>query len=412
MGRSIHRLSAVGLRKLPAERVMLSDGGGLYLSVIPPNASSWVFRYMVAGQQRVMGLGSYPAVSLAVARDMAADARKLRMQGRDPLQEKRERAASVRAEAAKLVTFDQCVTDYIAAHRKSWTNPKHAAQWDFTLGAYASPIIGKLPVASIDTGLVLKVLRQKTSDDIDLWTAIPETASRLRGRIESILDFARVHEYRHGENPARWKGHLKNLLPARNKVRDVKHLDAMDYTLVADFMVDLGSLDSAEARALEFAVLTAGRSGEVLGARWSEIDLTAKTWTIAGSRMKSGRPHRSILSDAATAILKGISPTAELVFTRRGRKLPVNSLRLLMRAMGRTETVHGFRASFKTWATECTAYPRELIEFAMAHSVTDAFELAYQRGEQIEKRRRLMNDWARHCAVPASGEVVPLQARG
>jgi len=412
MGRAIHRLSAVRLKKLPPQRVMLPDGGGLYLSVIPPNASSWVFRYMASGRQRVMGLGSYPAISLGAARELAADARKLRAQGRDPLGEKRAQAASARTETAKLVTFDQCAADYIEAHRASWTNAKHFSEWKATLATYTSPIIGKLPVGAIDTALVMKVLRQtveRPAGTTDLWLAIPETASRLRGRIESILDYAIVHEYRQGENPASWK-RLKHLLPARNKLRDVKHLDAMDYRTIADFMVELRSLDSVDARAMEFVILTAGRSGEVLGAKWSEIDLAARTWPVPGNRMKGGRPHRSVLSDAAIAVLP---PHAgeEFVFGRRvGRRhadpdrqcriggLPYNALRALMTGMGRPETVHGFRATFKTWATECTAYPRELIEVALAHVQTDALELAYQRGEQIEKRRKLMQDWAQHCA--------------
>jgi integrase len=423
VGRAIHRLSAIRLRKLPAERVMLPDGGGLYLSVIPPNGSSWVFRFMAGGRQHVMGLGSYPGLSLATARDLAADARKLRAQGRDPLMEKRASQATAQAETARFVTFDACAADYIASHRKSWTSVKHAGEWGKTLATYASPIIGKLPVGAIDTALVMRVLRQKTPDGVDLWTAIPETASRLRGRIESVLGFAKVSGYRTGDNPAAWKNHLKELLPARSKVRDVKHLDAMSYTAIADFMVNLRSLDSADARALEFLILTAGRSAEVLGARWSEIDLAARTWTIAGIRMKGGKPHRSVLSDAAIAVLERLDRTGEFVFGRRvGRhhmdldrpcrqgRLPVNSLLKLMTVMGRSETVHGFRATFKTWATERTAYPRELIEVALAHAQTDALERAYQRGEMIEKRRRLMDDWARHCAAPAAGSVVSLRS--
>jgi integrase len=392
---------------------MLPDGGGLYLSVIPPSASSWIFRYMVAGSQRVMGLGSYPAISLGTARELAADARKMRTQGRDPLYEKRAQAAAARAEGAKLVTFDACVAGYLDAHRKSWSSVKHATQWGVTVASYASPIIGKLPVASIDTGLVMKVLRQKvdTPDGpTDLWAAIPETASRLRGRIESVLDYARVHEYRQGENPARWKGHLRELLPARSKVRDVKHLDSMDHGAIAEFMVELRSLDSIEAHALEFAVLTTGRTAEVLGAKWAEIDLAARTWTIPGNRMKGGKPHRSVLSDAAVGVLERLPRESEFVFARRSRQLPVHAMLRLMQTMGRTETVHGFRATFKTWATERTAYPRELIEVALAHSQTDALELAYMRGEMIEKRRRLMDEWARHCEAPAAGEVVSLQS--
>ncbi len=340
----------------------------------------------------------------------------------DPLHEKRAQAVSVQAAQAKLVTFDQCVADYIASHSKSWS-AKHAYEWGNTLAVYASPVIGKLPVGAIDTALVMKVLRQKTQDGTDLWTAIPETASRLRGRIESVLGFAKVSCLRTGDNPAQWKSHLENLLPARNKTRDVKHLDAMPYTAIADFVAELRSLDSADARALEFLILTAGRTAEVLGAKWSEIDLAGKTWTVPGNRMKGGRPHRVVLSDAAIACLP--PQAGEYVFARRvGRhhadlsrdcrtdRLPTDCMRKLLRLLGRSETAHGFRATFKTWATECTAYPRELIEVCLSHAQTDALELAYQRGEQIQKRRRLMNEWARHCAAPlAAGEVVPMQAR-
>jgi integrase len=403
------------------KRGLLSDGGNLYLSITPPEASSWVFRFMLNGAARTMGLGSYPDVSLAAAREMAGDARKLRGQGRDPIEVRRTQAATARAADAKLMTFNQCAAEYIASHRKSWTSVKHAGEWGKTLATYASPIIGKLPVGAIDTALVMKVLRQKTPDGTDLWTAIPETASRLRGRIESVLGFAKVSGFRTGDNPAAWKNHLQELLPARSKTRDVKHLDAMPYTVIADFMAELRSLDTVDARALEFLILTAGRTAEILGARWSEIDLTARTWMVPGNRMKGGRPHRVVLSDAGIACLP--PQAGEYVFARRvGRhhadpsrdcrmdRLPADCMRKLMRLLGRSETAHGFRATFKTWATERTSYPRELIEVCLSHAQTDALELAYQRGEQIEKRRRLMNEWARHCVARATSEVVPLRA--
>jgi integrase len=415
MGRSKEKFSdlrlkaAVGKLIKAEARGLLSDGGNLYLAVTPPDASSWVFRYTLSSRARTMGLGSYPDVSLAAAREMAAEARRLTRQGRDPIGVRRAQAAAARAQDAKSVTFDDCVAAYVESHRASW-GPRHADNWEATVAAYASPIIGKLPVGAIDTALVVRVLKQKTPDGTGLWTAIPETASRLRGRIESVLDYARVSEYRTGENPARWKGHLKELLPARSKTRDVKHLDAMPYAEIGAFKAELRDLDSIDARALEFLILTAARSGEVFGAKWTEIDFAARTWTIPGNRMKGGRPHRSVLSDAAIAVLERIDRTGDLIFTRRSRRLPVNALLDVMSGMGRSETVHGFRATFKTWATERTAYPRELIEVALAHSQTDALELAYQRGEMIEKRRRLMDEWARHCAAAAVGEVVPLQS--
>lgn len=428
MGHSKERLTDVRLKSatnklLKSEtRGMLADGGGLYLAVIPPAASSWVYRYMLNGDARSMGLGSYPDISLAEAREEAAKWRKVRAQGRDPIEVRRAEGAAARAADAKQMTFEQCADAYIEAHRKSWTNAKHAEQWKVTLASYVNPIIGNEPVSAIDTALVLRVLEQKVRDRADgpalsFWTARPETANRVRGRIESVLGWATARNYRQGGNPARWRGHLKTVLPARSKVRGVKHLAAMPYAEIGSFMPRLRAQEGGPvARALEFAILTTARTDEVLSARWSEIDLSARTWTRPADHMKNGREHRIVLSDAAAKVLGDPGQPGDLVFAGAGGiALGDKSMLSLMRSMGRNETVHGFRASFKTWTAERTGYPDKLIEYVLAHTVGDALDRAYQRGDMVEKRRRLMADWAGHCdgqnVVDDDANLVPLKQR-
>jgi hypothetical protein len=297
MGRSIHRLSAAkvknakpGRRPDGASRVRsYADGGGLYLQVTPGAASiskSWIFRYATGdGKERFMGLGSLDAVGLADARTKAAECRKQRAQGADPIEEREAQRTAAAIERAKAMTFDQCAEKYIAALRTGWRNPKHASQWKNTLATYVSPVFGKLPVGSVDVGLVIKVLEP-------IWATKPETASRLRGRVEAVLDWAAARGFHDGDNPARWKGRLENLLPRKSKVRTVQHHAALPFTKAAHFMCSLRERDGTAARALEFAVLTAARTGEVLGARWEEIDFSAKTWIVPADRMKGGREHR------------------------------------------------------------------------------------------------------------------------
>lgn len=388
-----------------------ADGGGLYLQIGPTGTKSWLFRYMIDRKAKKMGLGPFPAVSLADARKKAMECQRQRYVDEvDPLAEKRRRIA-LRAEAdAKAMSFEDAADAYIKAHRAGWKNLKHAGQWAATLKTYVYPTIGKLPVASIDVGLILKVLEP-------VWTEKPETASRVRGRVESILDWATARGYRTGENPARWRGHLDKLLPARSKVAKVKHHSALPYADMGAFMADLRGRDGTSARALEFAILTATRTGETVGARWSEIDMVAKQWTIPADRMKAGKEHRLPLSDRVIEILKALprEEGSDLVFIgdKKGQALSNMALLMTLRRMERSDlTTHGFRSTFRDWGAEQTAYPNEMLEMALAHVVSDKTEAAYRRGDMMERRRRLMADWAAFCAKkPAKADnVTPLRA--
>jgi integrase len=288
---------------------------------------------------------------------------------------------------------------YTAPHKAGWRNEKHKYQWPATLQAYAYPVIGALPVQAVDTALVLRVLEA-------IWTSKSEAASRVRQRIENVLDFAKVRGYREGENPARWRGHLDKLLPARSRVRQVEHLAALPYPHLPDFLASLRQRDAVAARALEFLILTAARTGEVIGARWSEIDLLDKTWTIPADRMKARREHRVPLSARAIAILQDVQAAGQIVDEdayvfpgpRVGKPLSNMAFLMLLRRMQIDDlTVHGFRATFKTWASERTSFQNEIVEAALAHIVGDKVEQAYRRGDMFEKRRRLMQQWATFC---------------
>jgi integrase len=398
---------------------LLADGGGLYLQITPRGAS-WVYRFMLAGKAREMGLGPLALYSLQEARSKALDARRLRHQGIDPIEARIATRARQRLDEAKAMTFSQCATAYITAHRAGWRNAKHAGQWETTLATYAEPIIGALPAQAIDTALVMKVLEQHV-DGAPLWTARAETASRLRGRIESILDWAKVRGYREGENPARWRGHLDHLLPSRAKVSKVKHLAALPYAEMSAFMAKLRGQDGTAARALEFTILTAARSGETIGATWGEINWKDKVWTVPGSRMKAGNEHRVPLSDRALAILENLKPApinagedAAFVFAggKAGRPLSNMALLMLLRRMDRDGlTVHGFRSAFRDWAAERTNFPAEVVEMALAHVVGNKVEAAYRRSDLFERRRRLVAEWAKFCTTPgqeATGSVAPM----
>ena len=382
------------------------DGHGLWLQVSEQGSKAWLFRYMRDGRARQMGLGALHTVSLQEARARARQARQVLLEGLDPIDVKHERRSRLRLEKARALTFKQCADDYLGAHAGAWKNAKHRAQWSATLDAYAHPLIGALPVAAIDTALILKILRP-------IWQEKPETASRLRGRIERILDWATVQEYRRGDNPARWRGHLDALLPAKTKVRAVKHHPALPFVDLPAFMAELRKRDSISARALEFTILTATRTGEAIGARWDEIDLKAKVWAVPAERMKAGRPHRVPLSDRAVAILDEL-PRDDSNFVFLGAKVgaPISNMAMLelLRGMnGNGYTVHGFRSAFSDWARERTGYPRDVIEMALAHAIKDKSEAAYRRGDALEKRRRLMAEWAHYCELPAvTGEVVAL----
>jgi integrase len=387
------KLKSVAVAKLGPG--LHSDGNGLYLSVGRNGSRSWVFRFMREGRAREMGLGSSGAVGLADARLKAQDARKLLAGGTDPINARDAVREARRIEEAKGVTFDRCADAFIESHRAGWKNAKHAAQWTATIRTYASPHIGRLPVQDVDAERVLAVL-------YPIWKTKPETANRLRGRIEQILDYAKVLKYRAGENPAQWRGHLVHLLPPRAKVQKVVHHPALPYADIPAFMATLREQGGTAARVLEFTILTAARTSEAIAAQWSEVDFSAKTWTVPGQRMKSGREHRVPLSAGALSVLKALSRDNEYLFPGGTRSAPHLSNMAMLVMLGRMNrgdlTVHGFRSTFKDWAREQTNFPDAVAEAALAHVVGDKTEAAYARGDLFEKRRLLMQDWADFCA--------------
>jgi integrase len=405
MARAVDRLSARSVQSATAPG-LYPDGYGLYLKVAPSGSRSWILRYRHAGRRRDMGLGRYPLISLAEARQRAEKQRRVLADGIDPLAEKRSQRAAIAAERAKAMTFGQSADAYIAAHRAGWRGGDSERQWRGSLRDYAHPVIADLPVQSIDVALVMRVLEP-------IWTTKPETASRIRGRIESVLDWATARGYRQGDNPARWRGHLENLLPKRSKVRKVEHHAALPYSAVAGFVAELRRQEGVATKALEFAILTAARSGEVIGAKWSEFDLNERLWAVPANRMKAAREHRVPLSGAALAILQQMAEirTGDFVFPgERGRLSGVSFFRLLRRMGHEGLTTHGFRSSFRDFAAERTNFPREVAELALAHAVGDATERAYQRSDLFAKRRQLSEAWAKFCAAPATaGEVIAIR---
>ena len=393
-----------------------ADGGGLYLLVKQTGARSWVFRATVGGKVRDVGLGSASGagcVSLALAREMARDKAAQVRAGVIPLSEQRQRTqAAAEAQATKVsqTTFRAAADAYIALHQDGWRNDKHRAQWRSTLKAYAIPHFGEMPIAAIETSHVLAALEP-------IWREKPETARRVRGRIETILDAAKVRGLRSGENPARWRGHLDHLLPKRSKASQGHHA-ALAYAEVPAFMGELREREAVAARALEFAIITAARSGEVLGATWGEVDLAAAIWTIPGERMKAGREHRVPLPARAVEILRAVQPlnvgeeaSAPLFPATRGGPLSSMAMAMLLRRMAQPVTAHGFRSSFRDWAAEQTAFPFEVAEMALAHTVGNKVEAAYRRGDMFEKRRKLANAWASYCGQPraAAGQATPIR---
>lgn len=408
MSRTVSRLTALKLAQT-RQPGMYADGDGLYLQVTSPTAKSWIFRYSRAGKKREMGLGSLNAISLAEARERARICRQQLVDGIDPLAARAQDRARVATDDAKAMTFDQCAAAFIKAHAAGWRSTVHHMQWEKTLATYVSPVFGRLPVNAVDVGLVMKAIEP-------IWTTKPETAARVRGRIESVLNWAKARGYRSGENPALWKGHLDQLLPARSRVKAVKHHAALPYDQTAEFMARLRKQDGSPARALEFAILTAARTGEVIGAQWKEIDFTAKVWVVPAERMKSNREHRVPLSGAALKIFADSEKTqlTEYVFAgRNGGSLSNMALLMLLRRMGYPDlTAHGFRSTFRDWAAESTNVQAEVAEAALGHVVGDKVELAYRRGDFFEKRRRLMEDWAKFASGNLPGAVISLAARG
>ena len=408
MGRQVEKLSTLAVSRAKT-RGYLGDGGGLYLQVTASGSKSWVFRFKDHGRLREMGLGSVHAIGLAEVRKRAAACRQMRLDGTDPIAVKKAGKLKAKLEAARAMTFQQCAEAYIEAHKAGWQNAKHAAQWSSTLKTYAYPVFGALPVQAVDVALIAKVLEP-------IWNTKTETASRLRGRIERVLDWATVRGYRQGDNPARWRGHLDQLLPARSRVHKVQHHAALPYAEVGQFMADLREQDTTSALALEFLILTATRTAEVIEATWTEIDLDAAVWTILPERMKAKKEHRVPLSKPALAILKRLHKhrAGEFVFmgTKPGKPLSNVALLTLLERLGRSGlTVHGFRSTFRDWCAERTNFPREVAEHALAHSLADRVEAAYRRGDLFEKRRRLMVEWGKFCDRPiTAGKVLPLRS--
>jgi integrase len=382
---------------------------GLYLKVTDTGSRSWVLRVAVAGKRREIGLGAYSesGMGVAAARSKALATREEIARGIDPIMQKKEAASRLRASQALEMTFEQAAKRFITAKEPEWRNSKHGAQWTYTLEEYAYPLIGKMMVRHVTRAHVTEILEP-------IWTTKTETASRLRGRIEAILDWARVKGFRdEGVNPAAWRGNLDKLLSAPKKTKRVRNHPALPIVQMGTFMVALRSTEGVSARCLEFSILTAARSGEARFAEWTEIDLEKKVWSVPAEKMKAKKEHRVPLSPAAVRLLESIErkKDVDLLFPspRSGRALSDMSLLELMRRQSLEATPHGFRSTFRDWASEYTNYPRELAEVALAHIKGDATEAAYWRGDVLEKRRRMMTDWAEFIAKPLeSGDVIPI----
>lgn len=395
MARSLQKLSDVLVKSTKLKAGRHSDGGGLYLNVTPGGSKSWLYMWTVDGKRREMGLGPYPAVTLANARSKASDARQAVAEGRDPIAEKAK---------DKEPTFGVCADQYIESMEKQWKNAKHRDQWRMTLKDYCEPIRSKM-VSEIGVDDVLKVLKS-------IWSTKNDTASRLRGRIERVLGYAKAKGWRRGENPAAWRDNLANILPSKSKLTRGHHA-AMGYNDVPGFVSLLREHDGISAKALEFLILNANRTGEVLGAKWDEVDMVAKIWTIPGERMKSGREHRVPLSEAALSVLHrlhnqrfGDNP---YIFPGQKKDRPLSNMSLTMvirRMKIEGVTVHGFRSAFRDWAGDKTSFPREVAEAALAHTVGDETERAYRRSDAIEKRRKLMDAWEKYITLTKRGGNV------
>jgi integrase len=380
------------------------DGRNLWLIVSPSGSKRWEFRYTIGGKSREMSLGAADLMSLDEARDRALELRRAIRDGLDPI------AIRSQEKKRRVTTFKEVAEDCIQSLIPTWTNAKSEGQWRQTLTAYAYPKLGNLNVADITTDDVYAVLEP-------IWTAKPETAGRLRARIEKVLDRATARRLRSGYNPARLKGNLDHLLPSQSKVKRVKSHAALPYAETASFMADLRGREGVAARALEFAILTAARTSEAIGARWSEIDLDRAVWTIPAERMKARRDHRVPLSEPALALLRALprDPESDFVFISpmaKGEPLSNMALLATLKRMDRTDlTAHGFRSTFRDWAAETTAYPDAVVEMALAHAIGNAVEAAYRRGDLFEKRKRLMADWASYCASDSrrTAQVVPIR---
>jgi integrase len=407
--RTLNRLSAlkVARAKQPG---MYADGGGLYLRVAEGGSKQWVFRYAAGTRDRDMGLGPVHTLTLPEAREKAREARLFRLEGIDPIEAKRARIAALRAADARAMTFKQCAEGFIKDNEASWTSARHRQEWVGSLVRLVYPTLGSLPVAAIDTPLVLKVLKP-------IWEKTPETASRVRGRIENVLGWATVHHYRAGDNPARWGGLLEHALPARSKIAKVEHHAALPYAEIGAFVAKLRGDSGVAAACLQFITLTAARLDEARSSTWDEIDLANRIWVVPARRMKADKEHRVPLSDGTVAILEQMQVIrqSDYVFPGRleGRPIGDNTIwRLAKQAAGSNITVHGLRSTFRDWASERTSFSREVAEMALAHAIPNAVEAAYRRGDLFDKRRKLMEAWAEFCGKPQSGgEVVAIRGR-
>jgi integrase len=406
MPKKVNPLSAIEVSRLITPGFYaVGDVPGLHLSVQSLTGRSWVLRVTVGDKRRDMGLGGYPDVTLAQAREKARQARETIRQGMDPVQERRDKESALKAAQAKAITFKEAALTYIGAHESGWRNAKHGQQWRNTLETYAYPVIGPLQVRDVEMAHVLKVLEP-------IWLTKTETASRVRSRIESVLDWAKGRGYRKGDNPAAWKGNLAAQLPRPAKVAKSAHHTTMPVDEIGAFMTRLRAAEGMGARALEFVILTAARSGEVRGATWAEIDLDAKVWTVPANRMKGNREHRVPLSPDAVALLKALPRIKDndLAFPApRGGVLSDMTLTAVLRRMEIDAVPHGFRSTFRDWAADRTNYPNHVCEMALAHAIGDKVEAAYRRGDLFDKRRRMMSDWAAFLRnVETAGAVIPM----
>ena len=402
------KLVAKHLDSLP--KGLHNDGDGLYLAVRAEGTRAWVFRYRdrVTGKLRDKGLGRLTDVSLSEARKEAAKLRDGLRAGTDPIQAKRDALQAAKLAHAKTKTFKDCRDAFIKAHKAGWRNAKHGQQWVNTLDTHASDLLA-VPVQDIDTALVLRALEP-------IWTDKTETATRVRQRIEAVLDWATARGYRKGENPARWRGHLDHLLPEPAKVRKVVPRAALPYAAMGTFWKELVAIDTLASQALRLQILTATRPSEATGADWSEFDLKHKVWTIPADRMKAGKEHRVPLSDELLAMLEAMPHRQGWLFPGTGRKpapITIAATLKLTQELRPGLTAHGFRSTFRDWAADQTGYPRDVAEMALAHTIKDKSEAAYRRSDMLERRARLMQDWATYCGMDSAdtAKVTPIRKK-
>lgn len=411
MPKKASELSAIDVRRLTKPGFHAVGGvAGLLMQVTRTGAKSWVLRARIGGRRRDMGLGGFPNVTLARAREKAREAREQIDQGIDPVQARRDARAASDAQNAKTITFARAAEKFLTSKTREFRNAKHAAQWSTTIEKYANPVIGTLPVDRVELAHIVELLNRD-----NLWIEKTETASRVRGRVEAVLNWATVSGYRSGPNPAQWRGNLDAVLPKPSKVKQTEHFKALPISELPGFMADLRKREGTGARALEFTILTAARSGEVRGATWSEIDLEARTWTVPAARMKANRQHVVPLNDPAIALLKALPrfEGTDLLFpSTKLTQISDMSISAVLRRMQVDATVHGFRSTFRDWCSEFTNYPHEVAEMALAHTIPSATERAYRRGSLMAKRRLLMQDWAKFLSRQAESQDNVVTIRG